>query len=64
LDVVTAFLNPEVDDDDIHKVLPEGQLEGLDAHPPPIIVRLKQLSVTSNTHHGFGILISTPFSSS
>jgi hypothetical protein len=39
LDVVTAFLNPEVDDDDIYMVLPEGWPEDLDAHAPPIIVR-------------------------
>jgi len=42
LDVVTAFLNPEVDDDDIYMVLPEGWPEGLDAHAPPIIVRLRK----------------------
>jgi len=39
LDVVTAFLNPEVDDDDIYMTLPEGWLEGLNT--PTIIVRLK-----------------------
>jgi len=37
--VVTAFLNPEVDDDDIHMTLPEGWPEGLNT--PTIIVRLK-----------------------
>jgi len=42
MDVVTAFLNPEVDDDDIYMVLPEGWPEGLDAHSPPIIVRLRK----------------------
>jgi hypothetical protein len=41
-DVVTAFLNPEVDDDDINMVLPEGWPEGLDTHAPPIIVRLRK----------------------
>jgi len=40
LDVVTAFLNPEVDDDDIYMTLPEGWPEGLNT--PMIIVRLKQ----------------------
>jgi hypothetical protein len=42
LDVVTAFLNPEVDDDDIYMALPEGWPEGLDAHALPIIVRLRK----------------------
>jgi hypothetical protein len=37
-DVVTAFLSPEVEDDDIYMVLPEG----LDAHAAPIIVRLRK----------------------
>jgi len=32
LDVVTAFLNPEIDDDDIYMTLPEGWPEGLN-HP-------------------------------
>jgi hypothetical protein len=41
LDVVTVFLNPEVDDNDIYMVLAETWLEGLDAHIPPIIVRLR-----------------------
>jgi esterase/lipase superfamily enzyme len=40
LDVVTAFLNPEIDDDDIYMTLPEGWLEGLNA--PKIIVRLRK----------------------
>jgi len=39
LDEVTAFLNPEVDDDDIYMTLPEGWPEGLNA--PTIVVRLK-----------------------
>jgi len=38
--VVTAFLNSEVDDDDIYMILPEGWPEGL--HTPTIIVRLKK----------------------
>jgi hypothetical protein len=38
LDVVTAFLNPELDDDDIYMSLLEGWPEGLKA--PTIIVRL------------------------
>jgi len=40
LDVVTAFLNPEIDNDDIYKTLPEGWPEGLNA--PKIIVRLRK----------------------
>ena len=40
LDVVTAFLNPEMDVDDIHMTLPEGWPEGLNA--PKIIVRLRK----------------------
>jgi hypothetical protein len=40
LDVFTAFLNPEVDDDDIYMTLPEGWPEGLNT--PTIIVRLKK----------------------
>jgi hypothetical protein len=40
LDVVTAFLNPEVDDDDIYMTLPAGWPEGLNA--PTIVVRLKK----------------------
>jgi len=40
LDVVTAFLNPEIDDDNIHMTLPEGWPEGLNA--PKIIVRLRK----------------------
>jgi hypothetical protein len=38
LDVVTAFLNPEVDDDDIYMTLPEGWPEG--PYSPTIVVRL------------------------
>ena len=37
--MVTAFLNPEVDDGDIYMTLPEGWPEGLNA--PTIVVRLK-----------------------
>jgi len=37
LDVITALLNPEVDDDDIYMMMPEGWLEGLNA--PTIVVR-------------------------
>jgi len=40
LDVVPAFLNPEVDDNDIYMTLPEGWPEGLNT--PVIIVRLKK----------------------
>jgi len=40
LDVVTAFLNPEIDDDDIYMTLLEGWSEGLNAHK--IIVRLRK----------------------
>ena len=40
LDVVTTFLNPEIDDDDIYMTLPEGWPEGLNA--PKIIVRLRK----------------------
>jgi hypothetical protein len=44
LDVVTAFLNPDVDDDDIDMVLPEAWPKGNEVtrtHAPPIIVRLR-----------------------
>jgi hypothetical protein len=40
LDVVTAFLNPKVDEDDIYMTLPEVWPEG--AYAPTIIVRLKK----------------------
>jgi len=40
LDAVTAFLNPEVDDDDIYMTLPECWPEGLNT--PTILVRLKK----------------------
>jgi hypothetical protein len=40
LDVVTAFLNPEIDDDDIYMTLPEGWPEGSNA--PRIVVRLRK----------------------
>jgi hypothetical protein len=40
LDVVTAFLNPEIDDDDIYMTLPEGWPEGLNA--PKIVIRLRK----------------------
>jgi hypothetical protein len=40
LDVVTAFLNPEIDDDDIYMTLTEGWPEGLNA--PKIIVTLRK----------------------
>jgi hypothetical protein len=40
LDVLTAFLNPEIDDDDIYMTLPEGWPEGLNA--PKIIVKLRK----------------------
>jgi len=39
LDVVTAFLNPEVDEDDIYMMLPKGWLEALNVLA--IVVRLK-----------------------
>jgi hypothetical protein len=37
---VTAFLHPEIDDDDIYMTLPEGWPEGLNTHK--IIVRLRK----------------------
>jgi hypothetical protein len=40
LDLVTAFLNPEIDDDDIYMTLPEGWAEGSNA--PKIVVRLRK----------------------
>jgi len=40
IDVVTAFLNPEIDDDDIYNTLPEGWPEGSNA--PKIVVRLRK----------------------
>jgi hypothetical protein len=39
LDVVTALLNPEIDDDDIFITLPVAWTEGPNA--PPMVVRLK-----------------------
>jgi hypothetical protein len=39
LDVVTTFLNPEVNEDDVYMTLPEGWPEGLNT--PTIIVPLK-----------------------
>jgi len=44
LDVTTAFLKPDVDDDDIYLVLPEGWPEGHEdkaTYAPRIIVRLR-----------------------
>jgi len=40
LDVVTAFVNPEIDDDDIYRTLPDGWPDSLNA--PKIIVRLRK----------------------
>jgi hypothetical protein len=40
LDIVTAFLNPEVDEDSIYMALLEGWQKGI--HIPTIIVRLKK----------------------
>jgi len=40
LDVLTAFVNPEIDDDDIHMTLPEGWPESSNA--PMIVVRLRR----------------------
>jgi hypothetical protein len=40
LDVVTAFLNPEIDDDDIYMTLPGGWHQG--PYAPTIVVRLKK----------------------
>jgi len=40
LDVVSAFLNSGINDDDIYRTLPEGWPEGL--HAPKIIVRLRK----------------------
>jgi len=40
LDVVTAFLNPEIDNDDIYMTLRDGWPEGLNA--PKIDVRLRK----------------------
>jgi len=40
LDVVTAFLSPEIDDDNINMTLSEGWPEGL--KPPGIVVQLKK----------------------
>jgi esterase/lipase superfamily enzyme len=44
LDVVTAVLNPEIDDDDIYMYLPQDWPEGL--NPPKIIVRLRKALYT------------------
>jgi hypothetical protein len=40
LDVVTTFLNPEIDYDDIYMTLPEGWREELNA--PKIVIRLRK----------------------
>jgi hypothetical protein len=40
LNVGTAFLNPEIDDDDIYMTLPEAWPEGSNA--PKIVVRLRK----------------------
>jgi len=40
LDVVTTFLNPDIEDDDIYMTLLEGWPEGLNA--PKIIGRLRE----------------------
>jgi len=40
LDAVTAFLNPEINDDDIHMTLPAGWPEGSNA--PKIMFRLRK----------------------
>ena len=40
LDVMTTFLNPEIDDDDIYINLPDGWPEGFNT--PKIIVRLRK----------------------
>jgi len=44
LDVVTAFLNPEIDDDDIYMTLPEEWPEGWPegSNAPKIVVRLRK----------------------
>lgn len=41
--VVAAFLSPGVDHDDVYVVLPGGWPESLDAHGPPLIVRLSKV---------------------
>jgi hypothetical protein len=42
MEIVTACHNPDVDDDDIHVVLPEGWPHGHeDTHAPHIIVRFR-----------------------
>jgi len=40
LDVVTAFLNPEIDDDDIYMTLPDGWAKC--SNTPKIVVRLRK----------------------
>jgi len=40
LDVVNAFLNPRIDDDNIYMTLPEGWPEG--SNTPKIVVRLRK----------------------
>jgi len=46
LQVVTDFLNPEIEDNDIYMPLPERRPEGLNA--PKIIVRLRNALYDSN----------------
>jgi hypothetical protein len=64
--VVNAFHNTDVDDDEIYMALPEGWPQGHDdtcTYALPIIVRLRMLSMASSKHPGSGITISTPSSS-
>jgi len=61
LDVVTAFLNPEIDDDNIYMTLPEGWPEGLNA--PKIMVRLRKALYGLKKLHAYGTTISMPIHS-
>ena len=57
LDEVTAFLNPEVDDDDIYVTLLEGWPEGLNS--PTTISRQRKALHGLNNHHHFSTMILT-----
>jgi len=61
LDVVTAFLNPGINNDDIYMTLPEGWPE--DPNAPKIIIRLKTFFMVKIKLYGYGMTISMPFDS-
>jgi len=56
LDVVTTFLNPGIDDNNIYMTLPHGWPEGL--HTPKIIIRLRNTLYGLKQCCGYGTTIS------